>query len=36
MKAADLIAQCLENEQVRYVFGLLRYAPGFVWRKLDR
>jgi acetolactate synthase I/II/III large subunit len=22
MKAADLIAQCLENEQVRYVFGL--------------
>ena len=21
---------------LRYVFGLLRYAPGFVWRKLDR
>ena len=22
MKASDLIVQCLENEQVRYVFGL--------------
>lgn len=21
---------------LRYVFGLLRFAPGFVWRKLDR